>query len=158
MLNPPTSPRALAAIARMNYLHSRHVAAGQISNADLLYTLSVCVTDPIRFLDLYEWRQLNDMEVAAIGTFWRGLGEAMDIRYAGYLAKDDWQDGIDFVEDITAWAKTYEIEYMKPAKSNLALSSRLMAMMTFHVPTRLKPFAQELLGVLMGDRVRDAFR
>ncbi|KAL0929655.1 uncharacterized protein CTRU02_215297 [Colletotrichum truncatum] len=156
-LNPPTSDRALKAIARMNYLHSGYKAAGQISNADLLYTLSVCVTEPIRFMELYEWRPLTDMEVCAVGTHWKAIGDAMDIEYKGYLTQESWADGIEFAKDITAWAKRYEIEVMKPAKVNLQPSGQLMGMMIWSVPSFAKPFAQEVLTVLMGDRVRDAF-
>lgn len=157
MLNRPNSERARKAIARMNCLHSQYKDAGRISNEDFLYTLSVCVTEPIRFVRFYEWRDLSDMEVAAIGTFWKGLGESMEIQYKGFLARDSWRDGIEFVEDITAWAKGYEIGFMKPARSNVPPSRQLMEMMIFHVPAPLKPFVEECLTVLMGDRVRDAF-
>lgn len=157
MLNLPNSERARQAISRMNFLHSQYKKANQISNEDFLYTLSVCVTEPIRFIRLYEWRETNEMEVAAIGTFWKGIGESMEIEYKGYLSKDSWSDGIEFAEDITAWAKNYEIECMKPDKSNIRPSRQLMEMMIFHVPGVLQPFAEEVLTVLMGDRVRDAF-
>src|SRR3954468_13901841 len=115
MLNPPTSDLCLKSIARMNTLHDKYKKAGKISNADFLYTLSVCVTEPIKFINAYEWRRLNDLEVAAIGCFWKSLGDAMDIDYKGYLARahTGWRDGIEFVEDITAWAKQYELEAMK---------------------------------------------
>lgn len=157
MLNLPNSERARQAIARMNFLHSQYKKTNQISNADFLYTLSVCVTEPIRFIHSYEWRELNEMEVAAVGTFWKGIGDSMEIQYKGFLSQDSWRDGIEFVEDITAWAKNYEVECMKPAKSNIPPSRQLMEMMIFHVPRLLQPFAEEVLTVLMGDRVRDAF-
>ncbi|GKT92317.1 dephospho-CoA kinase [Colletotrichum tofieldiae] len=152
-LNPPTSDRALKAISRMNYLHSRYVAAGQISNADFLYTLAVCITEPIRFMRLYEWRALTDMEVCAIGTHWKAIGDAMDIQYKGFLRRELWADGIEFVDDITAWAAQYEIDDMKPARVNLQASSQLTDMMIFHVPSFAKAFAREVLYVLMGDRL-----
>ncbi|KAF9869665.1 hypothetical protein CkaCkLH20_12852 [Colletotrichum karsti] len=156
-LNPPTSDRCLKALSRMNYLHSRYKAAGQISNADFLYTLAVCVTEPTRFMNLYEWRPLTDMEKCAVGTHWKAIGDAMDIRYDGYLSRDSWADGIEFADDITAWAKRYEIDAMKPAKVNMQPSAQLMEMMIWHVPAFAKPFAQEVFTVLMGDRVRDTF-
>ncbi|KAK1970818.1 hypothetical protein LY78DRAFT_652560 [Colletotrichum sublineola] len=156
-LNPPTSDRALKAISRVNYLHSRYVAAGQISNEDFLYTLSVCITEPIRFMRLYEWRALTDMEVCAIGTHWKAIGDAMDIQYKGFLRHESWADGIEFVDDITAWAAQYEVDAMKPSRLNFQASSQLTEMMLFHVPNFAKPFAREVLFVLMGDRVRAAF-
>lgn len=141
----------------MNFLHSQYTKAGKISNADFLYTLSVCVTEPIRFMNLYEWRPLNDMEVNAIGCFWKSLGDAMQIEYKGYLSQDSWKDGIEFAEDITKWAKQYEVEAMKPAKSNALPAHALADLLIYHVPTALKPFAIQVLTALMGDRVREAF-
>ncbi|KAF5518848.1 Mycophenolic acid synthesis protein B [Colletotrichum aenigma] len=156
-MNPPTSDRCLKAISRMNYLHSGYKARGQISNADFLYTLAVCVTEPTRFMQLYEWRSLTDMELCAIGTHWKALGDSMDIQYKGYLSQDSWADGIEFARDITDWAKRYEIDAMKPHKNNIQASAQLMEMMIWHVPKFAKSFAQEVLTVLMGDRIRDTF-
>ncbi|ROT36297.1 hypothetical protein SODALDRAFT_335389 [Sodiomyces alkalinus F11] len=157
-LFPPSSKRALNAIARMNYLHSPYKAAGRISNEDFLYTLAVAVLEPIRFIRLYEWRPLTDMEVCALGTFWKSIGDAMEIEYHGHLAgAGAWRDGIEFVEDIAAWAKSYETDVMKPADSNVQPSRQLLKMMIWHVPRFAKPFAEEVFYTLMGDRVRDAF-
>ncbi|KUI70729.1 hypothetical protein VM1G_05852 [Cytospora mali] len=156
-LNPPTSDRCLAAIARMNHLHSPYKKSGKISNADLLYTLAVAAMEPIRFMRLYEWRALNDMEVCAIGTFWKSIGDAMEIEYKGYLAQESWADGIEFVEDITRWAKGYEVEAMKPHPDNKKLADALVGLLFFHVPVFMRPFALQILTVLMGDRVREAF-
>jgi len=74
----------------MNHLHAPYIAAGRISNDDLLYTLSVCITEPIRFINLYEWRRLNELEMCALGVFWKSLGDAMRIEYRGFLARDSW--------------------------------------------------------------------
>ncbi|KAL2755651.1 hypothetical protein ACRALDRAFT_1071118 [Sodiomyces alcalophilus JCM 7366] len=157
-LNPPSSDRALKAIARMNYLHSPYKAAGRISNEDFLYTLSVIVVEPIRFIRLYEWRPLTDMEVCALGTFWKAVGDAMGIEYGGHLARAGaWRDGIEFVEDVTAWAKSYELDAMRPADSNVQSSRQLLKMMIWHVPGFAKSFVEQAFFALMGDRVRDAF-
>ncbi|ROV89131.1 hypothetical protein VSDG_08889 [Cytospora chrysosperma] len=156
-LNPPTSERCITAIARMNHLHSPYKKAGKISNADMLYTLAVAVMEPIRFFRLYEWRALNDMEICAIGTFWKSIGDAMEIEYKGYLSKEAWTDGIEFVEDITRWAKGYEVEAMNPHPENRKLADALVGMLFFYVPASLRPFALQILTVLMGDRVREAF-
>lgn len=154
-VNPPTSERAIQAIARMNHLHSPYKKSGKISNQDLLYTLAVCVMEPIRFFELYEWRPLNDMEVCAVGTFWKSIGDAMEIEYKGYLAQDDWKDGTEFVEDITAWAKRYEVDAMKPHPDNRKLADALVGLLLSLIPA--PEFALQVSTVLMGDRVREAF-
>ncbi len=61
----------------MNYIHSGYQRAGKISNEDLLYTLSVFITEPISWIAKYEWRELTDMEICAIGTFWKSIGDSM---------------------------------------------------------------------------------
>jgi hypothetical protein len=57
---PFTSERHARAIARMNWIHDQY----KISNDDKLYTLSVFVTSPARWLQKYDWRPLTDLETA----------------------------------------------------------------------------------------------
>lgn len=64
----PHSERSIKAIARMNYIHSRYQKAGKISNDDMLYTLSVFITEPINWIELYEWRDMSDTEKCALAT------------------------------------------------------------------------------------------
>lgn len=59
---PFNSERHAKALARMNWLHSRY----KISNDDMLYTLSVFVTSPDKWLGLYDWRGLTELEVSVI--------------------------------------------------------------------------------------------
>ena len=79
VLNHPTSDRAIAAIARINYLHGRHRKHGKITEPDLPYTLSLFALEPARWVPSFEWRDLTDMELCTIGTLWKSLGEAFDI-------------------------------------------------------------------------------
>lgn len=58
------------------------------------------------------------MEICAIGTFWKSIGDAMGIRYKGKLARDKWRDGLEFYADIKMWAQEYEKIFMVPAESN----------------------------------------
>jgi hypothetical protein len=52
------SDRHALALARVNWLHSHY----NIRNDDLLYTLSVFVTCPTRWLERYDWRPLSSLE------------------------------------------------------------------------------------------------
>ncbi|CAK7200094.1 hypothetical protein SEUCBS139899_002783 [Sporothrix eucalyptigena] len=157
MVNPPTSARSLQALARMNYLHSKYVNAGQIRNGDLLYTLSACFTEPIRFIERYEWRALTDVERCALGVFWKEVGENMGISYEDVEGHREWRDGLDFVDDVTAWARTYERNEMKPHPANIPPAHRFAALLLLLVPPFLRPFALEAISVLMSDRMREAF-
>lgn len=157
MLNPPNSARAVTSVARMNWLHSKYIASGQISNPDLLYTLSVFIVEPERFLRLYDWRPLNEMEHCAYGTFWKSIGDAMGIKYEGYLSKTEWADGLDFALDIAQWAKKYEIEAFKPSQISNKPAVALVPIMTYWVPSWGKKYTEECIHALLGDRVREAF-
>jgi hypothetical protein len=78
----PHSERAQTAIARTNFLHKGYRASGRILEDDMLYTLSLFATEPIRFVKLYEWREMTEMEQCAVGTYWKSLGDALGISYA----------------------------------------------------------------------------
>lgn len=104
----------------------------------------------------YEWRSLTDMERCALGTFWRSIGDAMGIQYSGLLAHSEWNDGLEFTEDITAWAKTYENSFMVSAPTNKKTADELVPLLLFYVPKYLKPAATNMVGVMMGDLLRRA--
>lgn len=152
----PHSERALKALARMNYIHGQYQKAGKISNEDLLYTLSLFIKEPPRWIEKYEWRPLTDMEICAIGTLWKSIGDAMGIQYKGLLAHSEWVDGLDFYHDICDWAEEYEEKYMVPAQTNKQTADELVPLLLFYIPKNFKPAASHLVGVLMGNRLRKA--
>ncbi|TGO27532.1 hypothetical protein BPAE_0040g00130 [Botrytis paeoniae] len=152
----PLHPRVLKAISRMNYLHSGYQKAGKISNEDLLYTLSVFITEPIGWIGDWEWRTLNEMEICAIATFWKGIGDAMGISYHGLRRFNEWRDGIEFFEDIKKWAENYERNFMVPNEYNKKTADELVPLLLFLVPKALLPFARDAVGVLMGPLLRSA--
>lgn len=151
----PQSERVVKAIARMNYIHSQYQNAGKISNDDMLYTLSVFITEPIAWVQRYEWRSMNEMEVCALGTFWKSIGDAMGIDYKG-LRQTKWKDGLEFYEDIKIWAENYENKYMVPAETNKKTADELVPVLLFYVPRIFRPAAANIVGVLMGDLLRKA--
>ncbi|CAD6438931.1 453779fa-ed3f-4fdf-beaf-caf21e4ec5ff [Sclerotinia trifoliorum] len=154
--HPPLHPRVLKAISRMNYLHSGYQKAGKISNDDLLYTLSVFITEPINWVNKYEWREFNDMEICAISTFWKGIGDAMEISYHVLPRFNKWKDGIEFYEDIRDWAQEYREKFMLPNPYNKKTADQLVPLLLFLVPKWALPFANDGVGVLMGPRLRKA--
>lgn len=64
--NEPDSERANAATARLNYIHGWYQKQGQISNDDMLYTLTLFALEPVRWINRYEWRKLTDLEICAL--------------------------------------------------------------------------------------------
>ncbi|QSZ28570.1 hypothetical protein DSL72_003068 [Monilinia vaccinii-corymbosi] len=165
--HPPLHPRVLKAIVRINYLHAPYQKAGKISNNDLLYTLSVFIREPISWIQEYEWRPLNDMEMCALGTYWKGIGDAMKISYDPLLQRPEnhphpgpaapWRDGLDFYTDINAWAQRYERQQMRPGvRSCKKTADALVPLLIHSVPRFLRPFARDAIGVIMGPQLRAA--
>lgn len=156
VLNKPSSTRAVTAIARMNQLHAPYQRSGQISNDDLLYTLSLFALEPSRWVSKLERRQLTDLELCAIGTYWKSLGDAMSINYAALPRHDRWTDGLDWLQELERWSVQYEKDHMVAAESNKLLAENTINVLLWNVPCRLKPRGKQLVSVLLGDRLRQA--
>lgn len=142
----------------MNYLHSPYQKNGRITNRTLLYVLWASMAEPVRFMRQYEWRALTDMEVAALGTLWKYIGDMMQIDYKAELGRDQWRDGIDFVEHVTEWAYQYEDEAMKRLPDVQKLGDVLLDLLLTSYPAAVRPIAYQGVLVLMGGRLRHAFR
>ena len=153
----PHSDEFLKAVARMNYLHAPYVKSGKILQEDFLYVLYASMADPVRFMSLFEWRSLTDMEHAALGTLWKHIGDLMGIDYKSVLGKDQWVDGIEFMDDVTEWALAFEVEYIKPFPEVRKLGEVLMEMLATSYPRIARPALYTASSVLVGDRMRHAF-
>jgi hypothetical protein len=151
----PSSDRSCQAIARMNYIHSIYQKAGKISNDDMLYTLSLFACEPARWIERYEWRQLAEFEICAIGLFWKATGDAMGIDYTP-LGEDKWVDGAEWYEKIKAWSEGYEEVNMVPAQENHDTAEETIQLLLWAAPGPLKPFGKHAVVALMDARLRKA--
>lgn len=157
VLNPPASKRAVEAIARINYLHSRHIASGKITNQDLLYTLSLFALEPSRWVKKYEWRELTSLEICAVGTLWKTLGEALGISYEELPRDDDtWKDGSMWLEALDNWSSEYQEKYMVPAESNKKVADATLYHITWKLSKRMKPVGNKIVAVLLEEKLREA--
>ncbi|KAM5458159.1 hypothetical protein MaudCBS49596_000071 [Microsporum audouinii] len=155
--NPPTSDRALEALARMNFLHSNYRKAGKILDDDMLYTLSLFALEPSRWVDRYDWRKVSELERCAAGTFWKSVGDAMDIEYDKLpSAATGFRDGIHWLEEIDAWSREYERKYMVPDEYNHQTANETVALLLYNAPEFLHPFMRKGVAFLMEDRLRVA--
>lgn len=156
-LNAPTSKRATAAIARMNYIHSRYQKAGKISNDDLLYTLSLFALEPKRWVEKYEWRTLTDLELCACGTYWKSMGDAMSISYKDLPSSaNGWEHGLRWLMEVETWSLAYEVKHMVPASTNRKLADSHFDVLCFNVPVGLRGPCKNMMSVLLGERLRKA--
>lgn len=146
------------AIARINYLHEPYIRSLQITNSQMIYTLSTCITEPIRFLGQFEWRKLSDMELAAHATFWKYIGEMMGADYTAELGKKEWKDGIEFYQDMCRWAQKYEYANVRPLEEVRMLGGLLLdIILSAHLPI-LRPLVVQGFLVVLGDRMRAVLR
>ena len=141
----------------MNFLHAPYIKAGKILNEDLLYVLWASMAEPVRFMRQFEWRAFTDMEHAAYGALWKHIGDLMGINYKAELGNNEWKDGIEFMDEVTAWAGKYEDQYMKPYPEVRKLGEVLMELLYSAYPSMARPIVYNVSLVIMGDRMRHAF-
>ena len=160
----PESDRAQTALARTNVLHSGYRNNGSIREEDMLYTLSLFATEPIRFIERFEWRSLSDMEKCAIGTYWMNVGEGLGISY-DHLAvpratdkekegKTSFEDGLEWLQAIESWGQRYEEKEMKPNQANKVVADQTTELLMYALPSIFRPAALSFVSFMMDDRLR----
>ncbi|KAL5356089.1 67 kDa myosin-cross-reactive antigen family protein [Aspergillus floccosus] len=153
----PSSERAITSIARTKFLHTGYRASGKILEADMLYTLSLFAIEPIRFVQMFEWRSMSDLEKCAIGTYWKRLGDGLGINIDDLPSgKTGFRDGLHFLEELTAWSHKYEEEHMKPSAANKEVADKTMDVLVYAMPKPLKPVGIKFASCMMDERLRTA--
>ncbi|KAI9771737.1 MAG: hypothetical protein M1839_002751 [Geoglossum umbratile] len=154
VLNAPSSRRSTAALARINQLHRPHLTRARISNADMLYTLSLFALEPARWVSRYEWRAMTEAEKCAVGVYWRALGEGLGVRYEGL--EGGWRDGLEWLEQVGRWSERYEREFMRPGESNKLLAGSAVGILLFNIPGWARGVADRFIASLLDERLRVA--
>ena len=157
----PTEERTREAIGRMNFIHSGYRKSGKLLDDDMLYTLGLFVTEPIRWINKYEWRKLDDIELCALGTFWKSVGDAMGISWeklkSGTGGKEGtWIDGLQWVEEVMEWCEQYEEDSMVPNIDSRKTADETTRILLWSLPGPLKGVGKHLVSALMDDRLRSA--
>ncbi|KAL4780478.1 hypothetical protein BJX76DRAFT_337997 [Aspergillus varians] len=154
---PPSAARGQAAIVRTRYLHSGYRSSGMIRDDDMLYTLGLFAIQPVRFIKQYEWRELTDVEKCAIGTFWKSLGDGLDVSYNALPSgKTGFRDGLQWLEEIVAWSDAYEEKCMLPDTNNRRIADRTTAVLLYLIPKPLLHVGLKFVSFMMDDRLRKA--
>ncbi|KAJ4474341.1 hypothetical protein J3R30DRAFT_3507698 [Lentinula aciculospora] len=136
-------PRAIIALARVNWLHSKY----PIKNDDYLYTLGLFIFEPQKWARLYGWRVLSPMEAHAFHLFWNEIGAKMGI--------------IDIPENATEfkqWIAEYEARAMLPARTNHEIATCTTEELLHSLPNAfgIKTFIRRLTICALEDNVRNA--
>ncbi|XXG99320.1 hypothetical protein Hte_005657 [Hypoxylon texense] len=180
------SERWIQAMGRTRAIHAAYRKSGKVLNEDMLYTLAALATQPVRLINTWEWRELTDAELCAIGTLYQGLAEAFDLDWRKHfadMAKEDKANheasqlgevsisltrtdstdstsrhsGLDFFHSIYAWQELYESRAMKHTSANHHLAATAIDLLLWGVPgDYLKRVATRFLVVLMDDPLRIA--
>jgi len=134
-------PRAMVALSRMNWLHSKY----NISNSDFLYTLTLFIIEPPRWAGLYGWRELSPLEHCSFYVYWAEIGRRMGIR-----------DIPSSLEETISWSHIYEKQYMLPASTNRDVANLTMDELLHIVPAffSLRTFARRLALCILEEPVR----
>ncbi|KAI9360768.1 hypothetical protein DFJ73DRAFT_655932 [Zopfochytrium polystomum] len=74
---PDDSPAGNLAVARVNWLHEHYKK--HIDRDGMVYTLSVFVTEPTRYIERYEWRARSRLERECYARYWHRFGLKMGI-------------------------------------------------------------------------------
>lgn len=123
----------------------------------MLYTLSLFATQPVRFVENYEWRSLTELEQCAIGTFWKSVGDGLDISYDVLPSgKTGFRDGLHWLEEISVWSQEYEKKYMVPDIKNRETADQTTQVLVYTLPRFLVPFGMNFVSFMMDDRLRKA--
>ncbi|KAJ5793977.1 hypothetical protein N7457_000576 [Penicillium paradoxum] len=155
--NSPVSARAYMGLARTRFLHSGYRSSGKILDDDMLFTLALFALQPIHFINKYEWRALSDLERCAIGTFWKSVGDGLDVSFEKLPSgKTGFQDGIQWLDEIEAWSEEYEAKYMVPHIKNRETADQTTAVLVYMLPKVLHPIGLQFVSYMMDDRLRKA--
>lgn len=153
VLNEPGSERSVMAIARINYLHDRWRGRGQgkgIRDEDMLYTLSLFALEPTKWVKKYEWRELSMVEICAVGTLWKYLGDALKVPFHFLPGHEKgWENGVEWMEDLRIWSEGYEERYMVPDESNAALADATTRIILWKVPVWMHGFGKRVFATVM---------
>jgi len=142
---PLDSERAALALARINYLHRAHP---EILPRDLLYTLLLFATQPLEFVNRFEWRTATPLEEAACWRLWSEVGVRMGIPADTIPAS---------YADMVAAYKRYEEEFMVPAETNAFVATRTVELLLYWVPGEpAKRLARQLVYAICDARLRTA--
>ncbi|KAL8645248.1 MAG: hypothetical protein Q9210_006818, partial [Variospora velana] len=153
VLNEPGSERSVEAITRINYLHDRwrrKTKGRGIRDEDMLYTLSLFALEPMKWVKKYEWRELSVVEICAVGTLWKYLGDALKVPFHLLPGQEKgWKNGVEWMEELTVWSEGYEGRYMVPDKSNAALADATIRIILWKVPRWMHGFGKRVFATVM---------
>lgn len=149
----------------------------------MLYTLAVLALEPKRWIEQYEWRKLNEMELCAcklaqpqrllrtfrvlrvvvndavwlVGTFWKSAGDAMGISYECLPSyKSGFTDGLHWLDELAIWVEAFESQHMVPDTNCNLVADHTTDLLNYTLPKPLHNAGKKCITVLLDERLRKA--
>ena len=95
------------------------------------------------------------MELCAVGTFWKSLGDDLLVPYDELLSsRTGWRDGLHWLEEIDQWSVEYEKEYMVPDVNNKKLGETTVKILFFGLPKWLHAVGMKAFNCVLDQRLR----
>ncbi|KAI9364849.1 hypothetical protein DFJ73DRAFT_956101 [Zopfochytrium polystomum] len=140
MYYPPASPEANLSIARVNWIHEHY--KGKIDRDGMLYTLTVFVTEPAKYIAAYDWRPRTDLENEAAARFWHKIALKMGIA-------DPPRSNADFCR-VNADIEERRLRY---DPKNREVAEAGMDLFLSRVPAPLRPLLRPALVAVLDDKL-----
>ena len=98
---------------------------------------------------------MTDVEMCACGTYWKNMGDAMEISYTKLPSSaDGWQDGLQWLDEMRAWSDEYEESHMVPAETNKHLTDSQFDYLLPDWGPKYRDPCKKMAVALLGDRLR----
>ena len=95
------------------------------------------------------------MELCAVGTYWKDLGDALLVPYDDLPScKNGWKDGLQWLTEIDGWSVEYEKEHMVPDINNKKLGETTAKILFFGLPKRLRGVGMKAFTCILDQRLR----
>ena len=135
------SPRAHAAIRRLNHIHGHY----DIPNDEFGYVLATTLVGPVEWIHAYGWRDLDPHELVALARFTTRFGEMMGIK--GLPTTYD--DYLTLLRDYEARRFAVTPESRRLAEASLRIARQV-------APAPLRPLVRRMTIALMDEPLRVA--
>ena len=98
---------------------------------------------------------MTDVELCACGTYWKSMGDAMEISYAKLPSSaNGWQDGLHWLDEVRTWSDEYEESHMVPAETNKHLTDSQFDYLLPDWGPEYRDPCKKMAVALLGDRLR----
>ena len=93
--------------------------------------------------------------MCAFGTYWKNMGDAMEISCAKLPSSmRGWQDGLHWLDELEEWSDEYEEANMVPADTNRQLADSRLDTLLPKCPATYLDSCRKMVVALLGDRLR----